>query len=55
MRFDVRYMSTDELEDHLQNQLVQKDVVAYAEVSEEGVMMEEASETSEQDFPRSRE
>jgi Zinc knuckle len=44
MRFDVRFMSTEELEDHLQNQLIQKDTIAAMAAS---TMIRESEESIE--------
>lgn len=53
-QYDVRFMSTEELEEHLQAQLVQKDVVVVTmtdpEMSEEGREEEDAETVEEEDF-----
>jgi hypothetical protein len=57
-QYDVRFMTTDELEDCLQNQLIQRDVastLAVAEVEEEGMGEERVEEGSEKGFPDDRE
>ncbi|HEV7737124.1 MAG TPA: zinc finger CCHC domain-containing protein [Chlamydiales bacterium] len=45
-RYDVRFMTTDEIEDHLQEQFVQKDVATLEIAHNEG---EEAALTTERE------
>jgi hypothetical protein len=57
-QYDVRFMTTDELEDCLQNQLIQRDIattVAVTEAEEEVTNEERAEEESEKGFPGDRE
>jgi hypothetical protein len=57
-QYDVRFMTTDELEDCLQNQLTQKDVaatVAVTDIEEEAIVEEPMEEEMERGFPADRE
>ncbi|HEV7736750.1 MAG TPA: hypothetical protein VGO47_05175 [Chlamydiales bacterium] len=54
MHFDVRFMSTDELEDHLQGQLTQKDV-AKSEREPETIAAMVEGEREEEDFQEGHE
>jgi hypothetical protein len=54
-RFDVRFMSTDEIEEHVQQQVLQKDIAALATVETEVEPAEDLEYADEGDFVESLE